>query len=92
VAAAERAICSTLLAQAFEEIGYPILPWPVPSAPGAARVYTPRDFDLSPYFTVVPAPSLHPTRLQPVGTLLQARPASRVAPVVLRVPAPTIHA
>ncbi len=92
VAAAERAICSTLLAQAFEEVGYPILPRPVPSAPGAARVYTPRDFDLSPYFTVVPAPLLHPTRPQPVGMLLQARSASHAAPVALRVPAPTIQA
>ncbi|PWW00214.1 permuted papain-like amidase YaeF/Yiix C92 family enzyme [Hoeflea marina] len=64
-----RAICSTLIAQAFQSVGYPILPEIVP-VPGqaAARsdysrreimqirhhsLFTPRDFDLSPYFLVV---------------------------------------
>lgn len=64
-----RAICSSLIAQAFETVGYPILP-EVTRAPGrtAARsdysrreilhirhhsLYTPRDFDLSPYFRIV---------------------------------------
>lgn len=63
-----RAICSTLLAQAFESIRYPILPLveSIPAEhPGAARarreilhirswsLFVPRDFDVSPYFRVV---------------------------------------
>lgn len=64
-----RAICSTLIAMAFEQIRYPILP-EITRAPGRASaqsrysrqeilhirhhsLYTPRDFDLSPYFQVV---------------------------------------
>ncbi|MEM9573982.1 MAG: lipo-like protein [Pseudomonadota bacterium] len=64
-----RAICSTLIAQAFQEIKYPILP-EITAAPGRARarsdysrreimhirhhsLFTPRDFDLSPYFEVI---------------------------------------
>ena len=63
-----RAICSTLLAQAFESIRYPILPEIAqidPRQPGAAQaqreilhirnysLYVPRDFDVSPYFRIV---------------------------------------
>ena len=63
-----RAICSTLLAQAFESIRYPILPEIAlidPQHPGAAQarrevlhirnysLYVPRDFDVSPYFRIV---------------------------------------
>lgn len=63
-----RAICSTLLAQAFESIRYPILPRVEsipPEHPGAERarreilhirnysLFVPRDFDVSPYFLVV---------------------------------------
>lgn len=64
-----RAICSTLIAEAFETIRYPILP-DITRAPGHAAaastysrqeilhirhhsLYTPRDFDLSPYFEIV---------------------------------------
>lgn len=64
-----RAICSSLIAQAFEQIRYPILP-DVDARPGRASaqstfsrdeilhikhhsLYTPRDFDLSPYFQIV---------------------------------------
>ena len=64
-----RAICSTLIAQAFQSIRYPILP-EITRAPGRARatsdysrkeilhirhhsLFTPRDFDLSPYFAIV---------------------------------------
>ncbi|BDB29714.1 hypothetical protein Tamer19_38140 [Cupriavidus sp. TA19] len=63
-----RAICSTLIAQAFQTLRYPILPDVTRS--GSAdpacqhchreilhirhhSLYTPRDFDLSPYFDVV---------------------------------------
>jgi hypothetical protein len=64
-----RAICSTLIAQAYGQIGYPILP-EITRAPGRASaqshysrqeimhirhysLFTPRDFDLSPYFRIV---------------------------------------
>jgi hypothetical protein len=62
-----KSICSTLIAQAFQSVGYPILPDMVRrrSDPGADdhnrelltirhySLYTPRDFDISPYFEVV---------------------------------------
>jgi hypothetical protein len=62
-----RAICSTLIAEAFESIHYPILPENVEDAGyGIAPfvqsetehirkhgLYTPRDFDISPYFAVI---------------------------------------
>lgn len=62
-----KAICTSLIAQAFHSVGYPILPPKRRRAshPGAAEynreilyirhysVYTPRDFDISPYFGVV---------------------------------------
>jgi hypothetical protein len=62
-----RAICSTLIAEAFESIHYPILPEAVEGAGyGIAPfiqsetdhirkhgLYTPRDFDISPYFAVI---------------------------------------
>ncbi len=57
-----RAICSTLIAQAFEEVGYPILP-EVRRVDDVSRkeilhirhhsLYAPRDFDISPFFAVV---------------------------------------
>ena len=63
-----RAICSTLLAQAFESVRYPILPeielLDTSTASGRRHqqeilhirhysLYTPRDFDVSPFFQVV---------------------------------------
>lgn len=62
-----RAICSTLIAEAFESVHYPILPESVDGAGyGIAPfvesemdhirkhgLYTPRDFDISPYFDVI---------------------------------------
>jgi hypothetical protein len=70
-----RAICSSLIAQAFQSIQYPILPnlrdrddrddsddggalWPRFLAKKIFEIrhhslYTPRDFDLSPYFSIV---------------------------------------
>lgn len=57
-----RAICSTLIAQAFESVGYPILP-EVRRVDAESRreilhirhhsLYAPRDFDLSPFFAIV---------------------------------------
>lgn len=62
-----RAICSSLMAQAFQSVRYPILPTiQMIRASGASRqqrrevwhirhhsLYVPRDFDLSPYFAVI---------------------------------------
>ena len=67
-----RAICSTLIAEAFYSVNYPILPAPViddASSDDGMRtnryvdreilhikssgLYTPRDFDVSPYFDVI---------------------------------------
>ena len=63
-----RAICSTLIAQAFQSVRYPILPTveTVPSkdpmCPGCMdeilhvrhhSLFAPRDFDVSPYFAVI---------------------------------------
>ncbi|MDR5865535.1 YiiX/YebB-like N1pC/P60 family cysteine hydrolase [Halomonas koreensis] len=53
-----RAICSTLIAEAFQSVRYPILPIPVSGRPGRFRrrhasLFTPRDFDLSPFFRIV---------------------------------------
>jgi hypothetical protein len=68
-----RAICSTMIAEAFQSIGYPILPDPVSVVTGITGrpyevapyqqrenrhitrhgLYTPRDFDVSPYFDVI---------------------------------------
>ena len=57
-----RAICSTLIAQAFETVGYPILP-EVRRVDKQSRreimhirhhsLYAPRDFDVSPFFAVI---------------------------------------
>jgi len=64
-----RAICSSLIAQAYQSVRYPILP-EITLAPGRAHaasdysraeilhirhhsLFTPRDFDLSPYFEIV---------------------------------------
>lgn len=58
-----RAICSSLIAQAFQSVQYPILP-KIRSSPEGEEgsdlyqmrhygLFTPRDFDLSPYFQVV---------------------------------------
>jgi len=59
-----KAICSSLIAEAFSSVRYPILPdrWIGSSEREVKRLvylmrhhssYTPRDFDLSPYFAVV---------------------------------------
>ena len=62
-----RAICSTMIAEAFGLVRYPILPIWTPPRPGAGEaaaqeellhirhhsLYVPRDFDISPYFAIV---------------------------------------
>lgn len=69
-----KAICSSLIAQAFQHVKYPILP-EITRAPGRAHaesrysrreimhirhhsLFAPRDFDLSPYFEIV-KPTVH---------------------------------
>jgi hypothetical protein len=57
-----RAICSSLIAQAFESVAYPILP-DVRRVDEESRseilhirhhsLYAPRDFDVSPFFAIV---------------------------------------
>ena len=58
-----RLICSALIAQAFQSVGYPILASITRVGSEHARqeiyhirdcsLYTPRDFDISPYFAVI---------------------------------------
>ncbi|MFV2093714.1 MAG: lipo-like protein, partial [Hyphomicrobiales bacterium] len=64
-----RAICSTLVAEAFQSVRYPILPQvdekaghqPLPSGYTKQDIlhirhhslFVPRDFDLSPYFAII---------------------------------------
>lgn len=53
-----RAICSTLLAEAFQSVHYPILPIRVAGHRRLFRrrhytLFTPRDFDISPFFAIV---------------------------------------
>jgi hypothetical protein len=58
-----KAICSTLIAQAFETVRYPILPKIELIQSRSMRreilhirhhsLYTPRDFDISPYFAII---------------------------------------
>jgi len=57
-----RAICSTLIAEAFQSVGYPILPEIIKienkkgkqiSLPRHHTHYVPGDFDLSPHFRIV---------------------------------------
>ncbi|NII09693.1 YiiX/YebB-like N1pC/P60 family cysteine hydrolase [Oleiagrimonas sp. C23AA] len=63
-----RAICSSLIAEAFQSVRYPILPRVERSARGSraarharreilhirnSRLFTPRDFDISPYFRII---------------------------------------
>lgn len=68
-----RAICSTLIAEAFGSVHYPILPIYVPLTAGGQTeqvqeemlrirhhsLYVPRDFDISPYFAIVKPSLLH---------------------------------
>ncbi len=68
-----QAICSSLIAQAFQEIGYPVLPVVTQALVRTGRhrrqirelfhirhhsLYVPRDFDVSPYFEII-KPALH---------------------------------
>ena len=72
-----RIICSALIAQAFENVRYPILPKVTLVESEAARqeileirhssLFAPRDFDISPYFEVVKPTIAQGLRLQGHG-------------------------
>jgi hypothetical protein len=58
-----RTVCSTLLVDAFTEVNFPVLPVVRSDADGRLRLYprnsrlfTPRDFDYSPYFDIIKYP------------------------------------
>jgi hypothetical protein len=60
-----RIVCSTLLAQAFGFVNYPILPFIDRADDGSVRffkrnpkLFAPRDFDTSPYFEIIKYPYL----------------------------------
>lgn len=60
-----RNVCSCLLAEAFDSVAYPILPFVERQPDGSLRffkrnprLFTPRDFDYSPYFDVIKYPFL----------------------------------
>ncbi len=60
---ATRCICSTMMAEAFQSVNFPILPVMHRSPAGETalykrnpRLYTPKDFDYSPYFDIIKYP------------------------------------
>lgn len=60
-----RTVCSTMIAEAFAAVKYPVLPVVQQSDDGRlhlykrnTRLYTPRDFDHSPYFEIIKYPVL----------------------------------
>ena len=60
-----RTVCSTLLAEAFNEVDFPILPFIDRGDDGSVRffkrnpkLFAPRDFDYSPYFDIIKYPFL----------------------------------
>lgn len=62
---ATRTLCSTLLAEAFMAVDFPILPFIDRNQDGSMRFFkrnprlaTPRDFDYSPYFSIIKYPYL----------------------------------
>lgn len=64
-----RAVCSTMIAEAFGEVDFPILPLIQGSPEGTfklfrrnPRLYAPRDFDYSPFFDVIKCPLLRSSK------------------------------
>lgn len=63
----ESGICSSLIANAFASVHFPVLPYVMPSPEKYLEVfqrnpylYTPRDFDYSPYFEIIKYPLFNP--------------------------------
>lgn len=60
-----RTVCSTLLADAFASVHFPILPFVEKQSDGSIKIirrntklFTPKDFDYSPYFDIIKYPFL----------------------------------
>ncbi len=60
-----RSVCSSMIAAAFASVSFPIVPLLQERKDGSlrmfarnARLYTPRDFDYSPYFDIIKCPHL----------------------------------
>jgi hypothetical protein len=63
----ESGICSSLIAEAFTSVQFPILPFVVPDEGNGVEVFhrnphlfTPKDFDYSPYFEIIKYPLFNP--------------------------------
>jgi hypothetical protein len=63
----ESEICSSLIAEAFISVQFPILPFIVPDQDRVSEIfhrnpylYTPKDFDYSPYFEIIKYPVFNP--------------------------------
>lgn len=67
-----RSVCSSMIAAAFASVKFPVLPMleerhdgSLRMVPRNSRLFTPRDFDYSPYFDIIKCPHLdfgkHPT-------------------------------
>jgi len=63
----ESGICSSLIAEAFTSVQFPILPFVMPHKEEGLEVfqrnthlYTPKDFDYSPYFDIIKYPLFNP--------------------------------
>jgi hypothetical protein len=62
----ESGICSSLIAEAFTSVQFPILPFMKPNTAGVEMVprnpyiFSPKDFDKSPYFEIIKYPIFNP--------------------------------
>ncbi len=62
----ESGICSSLIAEAFESVQFPVLPLVKTEENGITMIqrnphlFTPKDFDYSPYFEIIKYPLLTP--------------------------------
>lgn len=77
VGATTKTVCSTMIAEAFGSIQYPILPLVKHDDEKGLKVYrrnprlcTPSDFDYSPYFDIIKYPMMSFARSQPMYRLL----------------------
>lgn len=63
----ESGICSSLIAEAFASVQFPVLPFVIPHGEEGVEVfhrnphlYSPKDFDYSPYFEIIKYPLFNP--------------------------------
>ena len=63
----ESGVCSSLIAEAFSSVQFPILPYVKPLGESGVEVFprnpylfTPKDFDVSPYFEIIKYPLFNP--------------------------------